>query len=318
MADINQKISLKFETDLSQAKDDVTKLGELYEQSTKPTAEQGALSAEQKSALESEITQRATDVGLSPDAVKQTLADINVLKEQARSIDQQNIELDGQKTSLLEKQKQAKEEENQALSRAAVLLGLNADASKAEIEIAKQKLRTSKDLNISEKERKEKLAAVNKEYATARGAVTRQGNAAQKLLDITNKQNENANKQGTIIDQVRNGYLKLTKTIEERDTVEGKVTGEIINQRVELDKTARAAASLTKETQKNAKAQAAYTKSIKETPDSFGGKITSAFLYFQALNAVKRVAREAVRTLTELDKALTDIAVVTTMSRKET
>jgi len=318
MADINQKITLQFETDLEQAKEDVAKLGELYEQSTKPTAAQGALSAEQKSALETEIDQRASDIGLDPAQLKQTLEDINVLKEQARSIDQQNAEINKENGILAEKVKQAKEDEIAALSRAASLLKLPADASREEIELAREKIRNSKDLNMSEKERKELNTAINKEFAKARGAILRQNNALSEQQKNVEQINQNTNKQGTIVDNIRKKYLTLTKNVEERDIVEGKVTKEIVKQRLEIGKNTKAVQQIQEATKRNEKAQKEYADAIKNTPDSFGGKVASAFLYFQALSAIKRVARDAVRTITELDKSLTDISVVTTMTRKQT
>ena len=318
MAEIKQKVSLQFETDLEQAREDVTKLGELFEQSTKPTAEQGALSAEQKAALEGEIGQRAADIGLNPEEVKQVLSDINQLKQEARSIDQQNLELEQENIALQEKAKLAKEDELAALARAANLLKLPADASREEIELARQKLKTSKDLNISEKERKELNAAINQEFRTAQGALKRQNNALVAQQRNVEAINENTNKQGGLVDRARKFYLKLTKSVEERDTVEGKVTKEIVNQRLELGKNQKAVKAIEDQTRRNEKAEREYGDAIRNTPDSFGGKVTSAFLYFQALTAIKRVAREAVRTITELDKALTDISVVTTMTRQQT
>jgi DNA repair exonuclease SbcCD ATPase subunit len=318
MADVKRKVLLQFDTDLQQAKQDVTKLGELYEQSTNPTAQQGALSAEQKGALESEIGTRAADLGQSPEQVKKTLEDINKLKQEARSLDQQNAELDEKNIALAEKSKKAKDDENAAIKRAGELLGLKGDFTKKDVDAARETLRTSKDLAMSDKERSTLLKQVNREYDTARGAVRRQNNALadqQKNITIIN---ENTNKQGKLVDDIRGKYLKLTRTTDERDTVEGKVTEEIVKQRLELGKNEKAAKNIATATENNAKAHAEYTRQIKQTPDTFGGKITSAFLYYQALSAVRRVAREAVRTITELDKALTDIAVVTSMTRQQT
>ena len=68
----------------------------------------------------------------------------------------------------------------------------------------------------------------------------------------------------------------------------------------------------------NAKAQDDINRSLKGMPITFAEKATSAFLYYQAVQAIRRVVRAAVRTLTELDKALTDIAIVTNMNRQET
>jgi chromosome segregation ATPase len=318
MADINQKINLQFETDLEQAKDDVTKLGELYQQSVSPTAQQGALSADQKSSLETEIQERASSIGMEPEELKRVLEDINKLKQESLRIEQQNQELQDKNTALIEKQRQAKEDETAALQRAAKLLNLPLDATRQQIELARQQIRTSKELNLSEKERQEIYAGVTREFKVAQGAITRQNNALAAQQQNVEQINQNTTQQGNIIDRVRKRYLTLTKTVEERETVEGNVTRAIVGQRLEIDRNLIVSKKIQDQTKKNEAAQKEYADAIKNTPDSFGGKVASAFLYFQALTAVKRVAREAVRTLTELDKALTDIAVVTTMTRKQT
>jgi|694.fasta_scaffold15834_5 TP901 family phage tail tape measure protein len=50
---------------------------------------------------------------------------------------------------------------------------------------------------------------------------------------------------------------------------------------------------------------------------SFASKAISAGLYYTAINQVKRLMRESVQVVKELDKAMTDAAIVTDMNRKE-
>jgi TP901 family phage tail tape measure protein len=50
---------------------------------------------------------------------------------------------------------------------------------------------------------------------------------------------------------------------------------------------------------------------------SFASKAISAGLYYTAINAVKRLMRESVQVVKELDKAMTDAAIVTDMNRQE-
>lgn len=69
--------------------------------------------------------------------------------------------------------------------------------------------------------------------------------------------------------------------------------------------------------QQEAQAKREIDEAEGDIKDTFAGKITSAYLYYQALNAVKRVIRSAITTITELDRTLTDIAVVTSFSREE-
>jgi TP901 family phage tail tape measure protein len=50
---------------------------------------------------------------------------------------------------------------------------------------------------------------------------------------------------------------------------------------------------------------------------SFASKAISAGIYYTAINAVKRLMRESVQVVKELDKAMTDAAIVTDMNRQE-
>ena len=50
---------------------------------------------------------------------------------------------------------------------------------------------------------------------------------------------------------------------------------------------------------------------------SLASKAISAGLYYTAINAVKRIIRESIQVVRELDKAMTDAAIVTDMNRQE-
>jgi TP901 family phage tail tape measure protein len=59
------------------------------------------------------------------------------------------------------------------------------------------------------------------------------------------------------------------------------------------------------------------TKGNNEEAKSLGQKATAAFSYYLVFNQLKRVFNETLRTIQQLDKAMTDAAIVTSMNRKE-
>lgn len=58
-------------------------------------------------------------------------------------------------------------------------------------------------------------------------------------------------------------------------------------------------------------------KETKKIDSSFGKAAKNVFAYGTAYSFLKRIYKETIKTVRDLDKALTDMAVVTTMSRKE-
>lgn len=59
-------------------------------------------------------------------------------------------------------------------------------------------------------------------------------------------------------------------------------------------------------------------KSLNTNTTTFGRAAKQVFTYGTVLNILKRVYNETIKTITEMDKALTGMAVVTTMSREQT
>lgn len=60
------------------------------------------------------------------------------------------------------------------------------------------------------------------------------------------------------------------------------------------------------------------TKAVKENTSTLARATKQVFNYGVAFTALRRIYRETLRTITDLDKALTEMAIVTTMNRKET
>jgi hypothetical protein len=110
----------------------------------------------------------------------------------------------------------------------------------------------------------------------------------------------------------------LALTEEEREDIQTRFLDRIEEELRLRQEVKTAQAEVNRLSESEAKAKEEIADAERELKDSFAGKITSAYLYFQALNAVKRVVRAAIRTITELDKAFTDIAFVTSFNIEET
>jgi TP901 family phage tail tape measure protein len=72
------------------------------------------------------------------------------------------------------------------------------------------------------------------------------------------------------------------------------------------------------ELKKSKKGQKSVTEEVDKGNNSFQQAAKNVFSYGIAFTALRRIYRETIRTVTELDKALTEMAIVTTMNRKET
>jgi TP901 family phage tail tape measure protein len=75
--------------------------------------------------------------------------------------------------------------------------------------------------------------------------------------------------------------------------------------------------ALTNETKKQNKASREAADGNNHEAKSLTQKATAAFSYYLVFNQLKRVFNDTLRTLKELDKAMTDAAIVTSMNRKE-
>jgi TP901 family phage tail tape measure protein len=74
---------------------------------------------------------------------------------------------------------------------------------------------------------------------------------------------------------------------------------------------------ITSEMQKNMQTTKAATDANQKKKKSFLENVTAATFYYAAIRTLRRLMRETTRTITELDKSFTQIAMVTNMTRKE-
>lgn len=318
MAKIEQTIVLNFQTQLQQAKSDILELAKLSQQAKIAPGQTGALSSPERFGVEQAISEQAMQSGVSPDEMKAVLEDINKILEQEASIKARADELSVKRLENETKIKTQEQEKNALITEGAQLLGLRADASLQEVTAAKRKLDTEIASGNATKEQLE----LHKKVSTVFDSLSTKNRSIGQLIrnngtiteDITNSIKEQDNAFNTL----RVTLDKLTLTSEQRENIEAKLTPIILQQTQQVRQLEQAQKKSAEAAKENAKAQDAINSSLRSTPKTFAEKATGAFLYFQAVQAIRRVARAAVTTLVELDRALTDIAIVTTMTRQET
>jgi DNA repair exonuclease SbcCD ATPase subunit len=149
----------------------------------------------------------------------------------------------------------------------------------------------------------------------------------KELADANIKARQEAQTQAEIVDKTRTKKADLLDKVIEQLKAEGKIsdeTGEILKDTSKiLDKEEKIT------TQKRKR------KSIKESKDATGDlgvpkdegkpkkdtllqKVTSATLYFAALRALRKMITSVISTVRELDKSITEVAMVTNMNRQQT
>lgn len=206
-----------------------------------------------------------------------------------------------------------------------------------------EKLRNGENLTADQKAELDKIL----EVARAKGEIDKDfKNSAKEINDLTIYKNQLEAEQKKIIEE--RVKLMLGPAEDEIDKLQTdlaakiKIRDEINNQKIAVEdlsdaekekynlsnemykKGAELNAEHTKQTEKRKEAEKDATDATKKGTDAVneqGGAFTKAakqvFNYGIAFNVLRRIYRETIQTITELDKALTEMTVVTTMSRKE-
>lgn len=314
---IQQDIVLNFKSNIDQAKNDVTTLASLYQQSLVPQGQPGALDASQQGQVQDLIAQRAADTGMSQEQVKQVLQEVVNLEQQHIALQKEGEEIDQRKVVLADRIQEATEKKNAALNEARNILGLEADASQEVIRAKLKELQTSQTLGISEKERNQKIARLRellKEAGTQSGRITK---SQRESADLASKQIDLQGRLDGLYSQIRAELTKIVKTDEERDAIEKNLMPLLMQQQAILTQNTREREKSTKAAKEEEQVTKDINNTLAKVPGTFAQKAVGALLYYEALNQLKRIARAAINTLRDLDKALTDIAVVTSMNREE-
>jgi hypothetical protein len=194
---------------------------------------------------------------------------------------------------------------------------------------------------------KSELASITKKDGTAKAGSEEKFNALKEHLKVINelqfkgvetldqwnekyseasgKLSEAQNKQQDIRDQKR----KIVSQIIEQAEKEGVITTEtketlenLINQEDARNKNKEAAegvaaAESQNKIKENIKDTKDYAKASDQLRKSFLGKVTAATLYYIALRNLRKMLNSIMRTIKELDKSITEVAMVTNMNREQ-
>jgi TP901 family phage tail tape measure protein len=264
------------------------------------------------------VAEKAQALNLTKQEYVGILGNINNLVEQERAV---LVQLDQLKAKELEQttaihQKEA--ERAATLSKIAVDLGLSANATQEEI-IAKRDSLVAEQATGRQKEKNRKLIeATNRGLEEVKSKNLSIGQLTRRLGENLDKQKNKIAEQASLFDQLRVIFDKLNLSAKERDEIEARLTPTLMNQTAEAEKVRRKTEQTAKAARDNERAQRGVNSALKEMPANFAEKAGQAFIYYQAINAIRRVARAAVQTLVELDRTLTDIAIVTNLNREQT
>lgn len=314
---IQQDIVLNFKTNLEQAKTSIGELATLHQQSLIPQGQPGALDDTQKAEVESLVTQRAQDKGISLDDTKKVLTEIAAIEEQINALSIGRVEREQKISELNEKAGAAAANRILQENKAKELVGLTAKATREQLEAKITALKIGKNLNISEEERVKQLEEVDKLLKSAQsygGVATRNSN---KAVELANEQAMALQTQEDAFARIAVIGKEITLNAEELDTLITYTTKGVIDRNKAEKQNTKEKEKAVKLAQKETQETEDLNRLLETQPDNFAKRAISAVIYYEALNQLKRIARAAVNTIKDLDRALTDIAVVTSMTRQE-
>ena len=313
-----QTITLDFKANIENAKNSLVSLAQAYRQAM----ESG--DPAQKSEVQKAIQERTADPSSPFSDTDQISAQLEKAIALQKEFEASEIKINDLKQSSLrfeEEARQIQRDKKTLLDEAAQILGKEGG------------------IKITELRQEFALLQKNNEELAKKGQLTEEDKQRAKDLfnilegyeDQLNKQKD-TNLQAKKIEDQKTDALKEQKVRTEQiakileslaltDDERAKVMGDLLLLHVEteesLKRSTKEAERLTQESVKIKKEQKEVANTLAGAKDSFAGKAIQAAIYYQALTTLRRVARAAVSTLRELDKALTDIAVVTAMSREQ-
>lgn len=314
---IQQDIVLNFKTNLEQAKTSIGELATLHQQSLIPQGQPGALDDTQKAEVESLVTQRAQDKGMSLDDTKKVLTEIAAIEAQINALSIGRVEREQKISELNEKAGAAAANRILQENKAKELVGLTAKATREQLEAKITTLKIGKNLNISEEERVKQLEEVDKLLKSAQsygGVATRNSN---KAVELANEQAMALQTQEDAFARIAVIGKEITLNAEELDTLITYTTQGVIDRNKAEKQNTKEKEKAVKLAEKETQETEDLNRLLETQPDNFAKRAISAVIYYEALNQLKRIARAAVNTIKDLDRALTDIAVVTSMTRQE-
>ena len=154
-------------------------------------------------------------------------------------------------------------------------------------------------------------------------------NTVETLEEEYSRVTTELNKQMELAAQIRENKAAIVQEVVQAALQEGKITQEeadqIIAQQKELDleqeiteeKQKQKALDAGTDIKKNIKESKKLADTNQQVKKSFLGKVTAATLYYAALRALKKLMSSVVNTVRELDKSITEVAMVTSLNRKD-
>lgn len=314
---VQQDIILNFKTNLDAAKADISQLATLYQQSLVPQGQPGAFDDSQRAQVESVVAQQAQAKGIDVEVVKKTLLDIANIQQQIEQIEEQREARQQAITELNEKAGAAAQNRMAQEQKAKEILGLTKDATRAQLEAKLAELKVGKDLNLSEAERAQKIEEVETLLRSAQAYGAASTRQSRKALDLANEQTEALEEQNQLFARIAELGDRIGLNQEEIDALEASIVrSKYEHTQAEKKNNAEKRKSLDLVEQEQRETEE-LNRLLQVQPDNFAKRAVSAVIYYEALNQLKRIARAAVNTIRDLDQALTDIAVVTDMTREE-
>lgn len=264
------------------------------------------------------IAQKAQALNMTTQEYQGLLGNINSIMTEEKNLSIQIAELQAKELRQASEIEQKERERSALISKMAVDLGLNANATLEEVIAKRDSLAAEQATGKQKAKNNQLIEQTNRSLAevqTKNRSIGQLNHQRQKTLE---QQKSTIDQQGAAFDRLRAIFDKLNLSSAEREEIEKRLVPALMAQTTQATVLEKKQRDTAKAARDNENAQRGINNALKQMPANFAEKATQAFLYYQAINAIRRVARAAVRTLTELDKALTDIAIVTNLNREET
>jgi TP901 family phage tail tape measure protein len=264
------------------------------------------------------IVQKAQALNMTTQEYQGLLGNINSIMTEEKNLSIQIAELQAKELRQAADIEQKERERSALISKMAVDLGLNANATLEEVIAKRDSLAAEQATGKQKAKNNQLIEQTNRSLAevqTKNRSIGQLNHQRQKTLE---QQKATIDQQGAAFDRLRAIFDKLNLSSAEREEIEKRLVPALMAQTTQATVLEKKQRDTAKAARDNEKAQRGINNALKEMPANFAEKATQAFLYYQAINAIRRVARAAVQTLVELDKALTDIAIVTNLNREET
>jgi hypothetical protein len=176
-------------------------------------------------------------------------------------------------------------------------------------------------------ENKDKRDALEAHLKVVNGLKDQGITTEEELFEANKKVRQEAQQQAETVDKTRKKKQELVDKTIEQAKAEGHIneqtaetlkdTSKILDNEEKITKQKKQRKSI-KESKKATKDLDVPEDKEKPKKDSLLQRVTSATLYFAALRALRKMITNVISTVRELDKSITEVAMVTNMNRQQT